>query len=416
MFIDEVAPSRLPVLHISAMQKLKLILFFSVFARSLSAQTVDSLMRQLQEWPGSQTDKIATARGYLRDAFAADDIGLVNAWLGFLQYELDSDMEAATLFDERWLLYYWTENFAALLAEVADFDSLFKRKIIFQMPPPEDDLFRIVDQTSFDRRYELFAALQRGFLSEEEKALAALLLDHLLRTDATESGKQEQDAKASAFLKKYPDSRFKNYVWTHIYDGHAPAKYGFVGDLMFTYGRHDGAMGINFKPFWGIGGSLGFWQNRISGNLRVQVGGQEVRREFADGDYIVSPDSSATVVDVGLDAGFDLVDARRLRITPLVGLGVSFLRVGSTSPIPEIESTSLNFSTLHWLACLQIDRKLRHAPASSGRIGWTAVRFRAGYKHLNFANDMPDLGGSQIFVSLGISFFGRPAVKVKLSD
>lgn len=396
------------------MKRRKLILFFCALAQLLAAQSLDSLMRQIREWPAEPTDKVAAARGQLREAFANDDIGLTNAWLGFLQTELESDTQAATLPDERWLLYYWTENFAVLFAEVAEYDSLFTRRFIFQSPPPEDDLFRSVDRASFDRRFELYAAVQRGFLSEEEKAFAVLLLDYLLRADATDAGRREQDEKAATFLKKYPGSRFRKYTYKHIYNGLAPAKYGFAGDLMLLYGRHDGAMGINFKPFWGFGGSLGYWQKRVSGTVRVQVGGQEVRREFSDGDYVVSPDSSATVVDVGLEAGFDLADTRQFRITPVVGAGVSFLRVGSTSPIPEVEGAELSFSSFHWLACLQIDRKFRHAPAASGRVGWTAVRFRAGYKHLNFADDMPDLGGSQIFVSLGVSFFGRPAVKQKL--
>lgn len=396
------------------MKKQQLVLFFCVFVQVLAAQSLDSLMRQIREWPAEPADKVAAARGQLREAFASDDVGLANAWLGFLQTELESDTQAATLFDERWLLYYWTENFAMLFAEVAEYDSLFKRRYMFQLPPPEDDLFSIVDRTSFERRFELYAAVQRGFLSAEEKAFAVLLLDYLLRADATDAGRREQDEKAATFFKKYPDSRFRKYTYQHIYNGLAPSKHGFMGDLMLLYGRHDGAMGINFKPFWGIGASFGYWQKRMSGVLRVQVGGQEVRREFSDGSYIVSPDSSATVVDVGLETGFDLVDTRQFRITPLVGAGVSFLRVGSTSSVPDAEAASLSFNSFHWQACLQIDRKVRHAPAASGRIGWTAVRFRAGYKHLNFADDTPDLGGSQIFVSLGVSFFGRPAVKQKL--
>lgn len=123
-------------------------LFLLFFNHKLYSQSIDSSINQIRQIPGDNIEKMAAMRQKMKQAFSIGDWAVVNAWLAFAENELSDPEIAALAFDERWLLYFWTNNFNLLLPEVSAFEQDFDKKYSRQAVP-HDDLFHVIDSTSF---------------------------------------------------------------------------------------------------------------------------------------------------------------------------------------------------------------------------------------------------------------------------
>jgi hypothetical protein len=389
---------------------IKICLFLSLYGLNtvlLPAQT-DSLMQSILSTKNSKPYKIKTARFQLKTAFEQEDWGEVNAWLGFLETQLDDEENAATLSDERWLLYYWTGNYGQLFSEVGNYTNLVNEKIQYQEPPLKDSLFDLVDRESYKRRFELVKNMQADFLSEDEKAFGSLLLDFILRLDDNEAQRKEKNLKIKNFIAKYPKSRFNNYANTYMNDEVQTnlKRHGFF-DLSGTYGRHTYLLGATFKPYYGF--SMGFFHTwkRLDMGFRGHVGGQKIKRNFTDGNAYFVPDSSALVFDLGGELAFTIINNKSFKIAPFTGYGYNYLGVQAQNLDVE-EFGKSNFSSYSWTAGLGIDFKnvLKLVePMVSSKSPYTGLKVRVGYRGLNHKNTA--LQGNQIFVSIGMVFAGN---------
>ncbi len=379
------------------------------FSGNISAQSPDSLMTKIKGMETGKTAKIAAARQELKTAFEQEDFGLVNAWLGFLENDLATDDYATTDFDERWMLYFWTNNYSQLFNEVADYERLRLEKYQFQNPPPEDSLFNLVDKFTFQNRYELYSNLRTNFLSEEEQALAAMLVDYLLREDAKPENRKSRNQKSEAFLKKYPNSRFRKFVYKNLYNEMVYSKNVWGGDILGVYGRADGALGVNFRPFWGGEFAVLYGRKKWSGAFRARFGAHDVRRSFYERNALIAPDSSAFLVDLGLDFGYQLAETDKLKIWPSVGFGFSILSVSDSPNNPDLSQKEV-FSSPFFAPALNLGvkfaEKLNETPPT--------LRFRIGYKIQNFEKKNVELAGNQVFIAAGIGFSGRTKTKKKI--
>lgn len=383
-----------------------LLAFIFLNFGNLQAQvSPDSLMQQILKSEMKQSARISTARLALREAFEQEDFGQVNAWLGFLENNLDSADFATTSLDERWLLFFWTNNFSQLFAEIVDFENI-KSKFDDQIVPREDSLFERVDLYSFQNRHEIFRKIRENFLSEEEQAFAVLTLDWLLREDQTEPLRKIRNEKSAAFLKKYPQSRFRDFVYRHLYDEVEVSPKIFGVDFFFNFGKADGAHGINFKPLFGGEMDVFFEYLRIRTGITARFGGQNVRRSFQHKTKFIEPDSTAAVIDLGWEFGYRLVRAERFSVYPSLGNGISILSVSESIEFGE----KVVFTTFYSLPALNLDFKLGKKPALDS----PTLRFRLGYKLQNFGKKNAELAGNQILVSIGIGFSQAKTSKKKI--
>ena len=122
---------------------MKHVFFFSilmVFAFGLAAQN-DSLPAPK---PPSLEQKINVTRLALRSSFLQADPAGVGLWVDSLN-RLENDTYVGANWDERWLLYYWTENYGALLTEARHFGASERNTLAWKVPPPADSLFEIID-------------------------------------------------------------------------------------------------------------------------------------------------------------------------------------------------------------------------------------------------------------------------------
>jgi hypothetical protein len=375
---------------------------FGLYLGNITAQT-DSLMRAISLESNIKPEKITQARAYLKSAFENEDLGLVNAWLGFLEKDLDDEEYAATLADERWLLYYWTGNYALLFSEAGNYTNLVNEKIQYQEPPNPDGLFELVDKESYNRRFELVKNMQTGFLSEDEKAFGSLLLDYLLRLDDNAALKREKNEKITNFIKKYPKSRFKQYALNYMFDGETAKKRSWGFDMMANYGRNSQLLGANFKPYYAFNFGVIYGWKKFDFGFRTHFGTQKVRRGFYDGILYFVPDSNAIVIDLGLETSYALLNSKELKIAPFVGAGFNMLGVTSDN-FTSGDFGKTFFKSPSWTTGISVDFKQITKKSSSftPKSPYTCLKVRLGYRGLYHQNEA--LRGSQIFVGVGIVF------------
>jgi hypothetical protein len=351
---------------------------FGLKLGAIFAQT-DSLMRVISLESNIKPEKISQARAYLKTAFEEEDWGTVNAWLGFLETDLDDEEYAATLSDERWLLYFWTGNYATLFAEVSKYTQLVNEKIQYQEPPTTDGLFELVDKESYKRRFELVKNMQSAFLSEDEKAFGSLLLDYLLRLDDNEAIKKEKNEKIINFLKKYPKSRFQNYAQNYMFDGETAKKRSFGFDMLVNYGKNTHLMGATFKPYYAFNFGIIYGWKKMDVGFRAHFGTQKVRRGFNDGLLYFVPDSSAVVIDLGLELGYTILNTKDLKIAPFAGAGFNWLGVTSDNFTSEDFGKTF-FKSPSWTTGLSIDFKQikKKSPTFTAKSPYTGLKVRVG--------------------------------------
>jgi hypothetical protein len=137
-----------------------------------------------------------------------DDPAGASLWIDSLS-RLEDAQYAGLIWDERWLLYYWTESYGTLLAEVGSFSEEQRALQSWKIQPPKDSLFEWIDLTINERRFDLFNSIRSAFLNEEEKAFTTLLLEYLLRMNHDE---EEWANRLQAFEDRYPSSKYRAFV------------------------------------------------------------------------------------------------------------------------------------------------------------------------------------------------------------
>lgn len=379
--------------------------------------TLSPLKSQTDSIPGQPPlpERIASARDELLASFLADDPAGALLWRDSLM-RLEDSSHAALVWDERWLLYYWEEAYGSLFDEVVRFDEVERQRLAGKLPPPADSLFIWLDNVLYERRFELYEKISRGFLTEEEKQFALLELDYLLRLNQSEQASGEWNKRLDAFLKVHPESRFRSYINANLYTtgqaaGSRPIKTdrGLNIDLLFTSGRWRDQLERTLKTPYGFDVGLAYWVKRWNFGVRCMFDWQKLSKAVIHNGF-EWPESDPTVfIAPSLDLGFSVVKNDKLTVFPSVGAGLSILKPPAVdeetdNPPPDYYS---EFSFVKGLlsAALTADVKLMTFDEQEENIS-LGVRIRFGYNRLYFGGANPALRGDMFFFSVGVNLSG----------
>ena len=349
--------------------------------------------------------RIAAARQELRLAFSADDPAAAALWIDSLA-RLENNTYAGLVWDERWLLYFWEEAYGNMFDEVMRFDAAERERQAYKIPPRTDSLFETLDWTLYERRVDLFNRLQQALLNEEEKAFCVLQLDYLLRLNKDE---KEWTARLDAFLKRYPTSRFADFVRSIRPALVTPRRRGYGFSVSYLQGDWTGPLDRSLRPLYGGTASFYLWRKgwhfeatTVSAQpalgRRVEHNGFDWRK--GDGTYFRTS---------GLEVGRDLLDHQRLRITPAVGAFFS-----SLSPAPPANGenpdyySEFYFSDIHFSTALTADLKLFSKDWNLQGVQkgtFHGLRLRVGYHWMRLGRQNAALDGNLFFFALGYHLF-----------
>lgn len=361
----------------------------------------------------SRATEITAVRKELITAFSTEDFVSASLWIDSLR-GLENLEYVGLVWDERWLLYYWTESYGNLFEEVAQFNETQRAIDDLKNQPAPDSLFQWIDQTLYARRFEIFQSIQKAFLNEEEKAFANLLLEYLLRLEHDES---EWASRIEAFIKRYPTSRFNTYlayIKPHVRNK-SNSKTGFGIDLLLTQGTWRGELERTLRPSFGIDFGITLWHERWNYMLRLAIGGQKLGRDIENNPNDIWPKGeSSNFFTPTFDLGYDIISTPKFRFTPTVGGGLAILKP-PTEEDDEGNSISeyptFGFTNGQLNAALNLDVKLHDVfdedVFEGSTNGYGAIRARIGYRWMNLGKRNYRLDGGMIFFSIGYSLLLR---------
>lgn len=368
----------------------------------------------------SMGDRIAYARQQLLVAFLADDPAEASLWRDSLMQFEDSS-RVGLVWDERWLLYYWEGTYGNLFDEAVRMDEATRQQLADKIPPPSDSLFKCLDRTLFEKRFALYESIGRGFLSEEEKQFALIELDYLLRLNQQERNSGEWNNRLRAFLNRYPESRFTQYIKANLLDESTPTSYkvlkdrGFTFDALFLSGRWRNTLETTLQSPYGFDIGFAYWRNPWNFSLRCIFGWEKLSRSVYQDGFEWPEDELSVLIVPSLELGYDLINNKKFRLFPAAGAGISILKPPGTdeesdNPLPDYYSNF--FFAKGFLGCsLNADIKWKYFsnddPDNNSELSYVGIRMRVGYNWLNWGHENPDLRGDMFFFAVGINLFGQ---------
>ncbi|MFN0035657.1 MAG: hypothetical protein ACKVUS_11355 [Saprospiraceae bacterium] len=384
------------------MKKISTLLIFNFLTAVSFAQT-DSLPAMPK--PDSKPEKIAASRRELLASFLMEDPAGAGLWMDSLA-RLEDEHFAGLIWDERWLLYYWTESFGTLLEEASHFDENQRAMQSWKTQPQQDSLFEWVDFNINERRFELYSSIQNAFLNTEEKAFTTLLLDYLLRLNKDE---EEWAERLEAFEKLYPSSRFLAFVRSIKPRILKPANkgYGVSGGLLVGNWRGDIERTLH-TPF-AFNLDAYYWTKRWNFLFDGSFGGPRLARDLYVDPDVWPKDDPTNFFTLGLSVGYDIVNASKIRVFPSLGGGVGILKPSTEDekPLPEYYD-SFNFTEFHLAAAMNIDVKLFRKNPGQWNVpkgSYHGIRLKFGWNGLNFGKQNPNLQGQMLFFSANYNVF-----------
>lgn len=355
----------------------------------------------------TREQNIAVGRQQLLQAFWQNDRETARSWLDFLQLQ-ENELYFATQWDERWLLYFWLEEYPALFREAARFSNAWEQQNLYKIPPPDDSLFVRLDGALYTDQEQIFARIREASLPPEDQEFAGLLLEYLLRLNTQEPEASAYDARLNDFLTRYPKTRFSRLIKKRMYNVPPPAEWALGIDALFLQGNWTDMLERNLRTAYGAEFALGYWRNRWNVYLRIPLGFQKLAQPIEANGFVWDKDESSTYIGVALEAGYDVINQPRLRMLPTVGFGFGGLQPPDGSednPNPDYFE-NFKFKTGTITAALQADVKFslgqRNVPTS-----YHGLRVRVGYSWLNFDKRTPDVQGNMFFFAIGYTIFSR---------
>lgn len=386
------------------MRNVLILGLMTLWAISLKAQT-DSIRTPK---PQLLEQRINAARLELKSSFINQDPAGAGLWLDSLN-RLEDDSYIGVNWDERWLLYYWAENYGALLAETSQFGANERNIQAWKVPPPADSLFEIIDSTMYERRFDQFQNIRHAFLNDEEKAFSTLLLEYLLRMNKDEDDWAE---RLDAFENKYPASRFNYFLGSVKPALLKPANKGFGLSMQFVSGSWSKEIERSLNPLFAAQFDCYYWVDRWNITLNALFGGPRLARAVTDGEEIWPKNDPTSFASFGLELGYDIVNNSKVRIFPAIGGALASLKPPTPDEDSEEEVPSYydNFTFLegHFTASITADAKLfgkNHRDWGVPKGSYHGVRLRVGYNFLNFKGQNEMLGGNLFYFAVGYNLF-----------
>ncbi|MBC7774154.1 MAG: hypothetical protein H7246_01845 [Phycisphaerae bacterium] len=385
------------------MKRISILLVFNIISVLSIAQT-DSLPAPK---PLSTPEKIADSRRELLASFLMNDPAGAGLWMDSLT-RLEDAQFAGLIWDERWMLYFWTESYGTLLEEVSRFDETQRNLQAWKIQPPKDSLFQWVDFYLNEKRFDVFTSIQSAFLNEEEKAFTALLIEYLLRLNTNE---EEWADRLQSFENHYPSSRFLAFVRSIKPTILKPTNnaIGISGGLLI--GNWKGEIERSLGTPYTFNFDLYYWTKRWNFIFDGSLGGPSLTRDLIVGNDVWPEDDPTNFFTFGLSVGYDIVNTPKIRIFPSIGGGIGFLKPPTPGededPLPDYYS-NFEFTEFHLAAAINTDIKLftkNYQDWNTPKGSYHGVRLKFGWNGLNFGKQNADLMGEMFFFAVNYNFF-----------
>ncbi len=391
------------------MNRIYIFLIFNLIASISIAQT-DSISRP-DSIPRPAIDstplRIANCRQALLASFLREDPAQVGLWIDSLT-RLENLEYVGLVWDERWLLYYWTASYGTLLEEVSHFDENQRLIQSIKIQPTPDSLFEWVDFTLYEKRFDVFSSIGRAFLNSEEKAVTTLLFEYLLRLN---NDKEDWADRLQAFEDKYPKSPYREFINQIKPTIVRPSQKALGLSCGLLAGTWQGVIERTFSTPYAFNFDLYYCYKRWNFLFDGTIGGPTITRDLLEkGDYWPTGDPT-TFFTLGLNLGYDIVNTPKLRVFPSIGGGFGSLHPPTPGeeddPLPDYYD-KFTFKEFHLAAALTTDIKMfprNQDNWNNPKGSYHGIRLKFGWNGLNFGKQNEALQGGMIYFAVNYNLF-----------
>ena len=390
-----------------------LLLLLLCLGWEASAQ-VDSIIQDIQQ----HLTQIALCRHEVKASFLQQDTQSGQFWMDSLQ-RLDDTVFAATIWDERWMLYYWLGDYSHLLQDVRTHTRTKREEESYRYSMADDSIFNLLDPWLYDHREQVMEKIDREVTSGEERAFLRLHLEYLLRMNTENDAKQLQDKRIRAFANIYSNSKYLPFLRAFVYDGTMLGNHAIDLDIGMMQGNWTDELERTLNPLVGLQVGLAYWTHRVNLQANFNYGRTRLDRPVFVGTNEWPKDDKASYFDISFELGYDLVDKDRIRIFPSVGMGGSFLHPPDpeegADPLPVYYS-DFYFNQISYTAAITTDLKFRseYDQSPEKQFNYYGIRLKAGYRNLNFGKKNDSLAGNMVFFAASFNIYSRQSTKKRL--
>ena len=255
-------------------------------------------------------------------AVESGDLPQLRTWLELSERGLPGKSVLWLRQNERLLLAFWLGEYEIALAKPVTERS--NDDDARQYLPPDDFLFRRIQEAGAKHHEELKKAVRASGLREDQRYFLLLLLDYLLKIGPlTDEEQLLLNRSAAYFRRRFPRSQYHDYVAeTIINPTSLPSEWAFGLDLGLAYTVLLGELQQHFADNWGIVSGVDVAYRRLVAYLRVQLSLQTIKDQFSYGGIWDSGMTAFTVAPE-ISLGYLVIASPRLKLAPF--LGASFL-------------------------------------------------------------------------------------------
>lgn len=238
-----------------------LISSVAVFAQSAIIES------EIQKHTPGKGDLVAKGRNYLLHKIKQNDRAKVKELFEFLLIE-ESKGTVAFYSEEKVLMSYWTLKFDTITTNAVDTYNKRITELIGaghlnakeyyqshpyyftqdnEVIPDYVELYRALKDTMIHHKLDLITEIKDSHLLAQDQDFLILNLEHLLSQKEKSSSRDSLLVHANAYLQRFPESKYNDYIKQYIYFEYVPNKFSQQWDIGVGYSAFTGELSKKFR-------------------------------------------------------------------------------------------------------------------------------------------------------------------------
>ncbi len=391
----------------------------------------DSLRSEILNYEQSKHDFLDKGRRLLLDHFEKSDLFKVKEVKDLLLEENGGNIYNTFYPIEYIYILYWTEEYDELIDFIKQVDFTLPVSNSVRILAATDNMFTTLLQQTVENKDMLLLFIKESNISDMDKEFLMLQLEDIIRAGLGNSIDFESEQTAyindlsDQFLDKYPDSPYETIIRETIRYKFEPSPWAFYWDMIGLGAVvPTGNLSDYFSTGVGVEMALDLRYKKLVGIFGFGFSGHTLDDDIKINGVTWANISSATLGLGYLNAGYLLVDTKRVSIYPFIGGGYSGFSTSQNvyKEIPELEKLQLN----SWFPQVGFgfDYKFKIPKFDYYEMGsdgsWSRISVRYTYRMPNFSRSLDGRGDisqpmdgfiHSIMVSWGIGGRGTNRVK-----
>lgn len=256
--------------------------------------------------------------------------------------------------------------------------------------------------------------------NEMEKDFLLLLLFDIANTSRrgtpeAQAHTDEANRLSNAYLAKYPNSPYDEFVRKHIRFEFKDSDWGFYWDFGLGGSVNSGDL-RNSIGGGGFSATMGLEvrHKKVLGQFNFEIADSKLAKDIDINNTTWRMGSTSTNTSFVLNAGYLLLENKRWSIYPLAGVGYSTIYADNEQTKEDPNLKKLKINTFYPDVGFGIDFKLYiSAPYSMEKTPFGRVSLKYKYKMYNFERKDPIFKGHQHFITLSYGLGGRSQNRVE---